>query len=54
MNRADLICIVGGEFKKMANIKKVLEDNKTFLNAEDDRKYYQVDTLTNKRDSWLK
>jgi hypothetical protein len=54
MNRMDLICILGGEFKKMANLKKVLEGNNTFLNAEDDKKYYQIDTLTYKRDSWLK
>ena len=54
IKRIDLICIVGGEFKKMANLKKPLQDDNTFLNAEDDKKYYQVDTLTNKRDSWLK
>jgi len=54
MNRIDLIGVVGGEFKKMANLKKVLLDDNSFLNVEDDRKYYQVDTLTSKRDSWLK
>jgi hypothetical protein len=54
MNRIDLICIVGGEFLKMKNLKQALQIDNSFLNTEQDRKYYELDSLTNKRASWIR
>ena len=54
MKRIDLICVAGGEFLKVANLKKAFQSDSSFLNTEEDKHYFQLDSLTNKRDSWWK
>jgi hypothetical protein len=54
MHRVDLICVVGGEFLKMANLKKAFQADHRFLNTEEDKRYFQLDSLINKREGWLK
>ncbi|HWB24894.1 MAG TPA: hypothetical protein VG738_05410 [Chitinophagaceae bacterium] len=49
MRRIDLICIVGGEFLKMRNLKTALQADSSFLNIKDDKKYYQLDSLISVR-----
>ncbi len=52
MKRIDLIGVVGGEFSKMANLKKAFQSDSSFLNKEEDKRYFQLDSLIQKRDRW--
>ncbi|MFN8289487.1 MAG: hypothetical protein U0U70_04475 [Chitinophagaceae bacterium] len=54
MHKLDLIVIAGGEFVRMREFKKILEDHPDMLNMEESHNYPGLDALLSKRDSWLK
>lgn len=54
-NRIGLISIVNKEFRsKMEGLKKMLDGNEPAINIREDKKYYNLDYLQNKRQYWLK
>lgn len=55
LGRIDLISIVNGEFKqKMGTLRKMIEEGNFFINNPEEKRYYNIDSLTKQRNSWLK
>lgn len=55
LRRIDLITMAGGEFKaKMNEFRKVAETKYEYLNVEENKKYYLIDSLLGMRNRWMK
>jgi hypothetical protein len=53
--RIELISLVNREFKsKMQNLRQAIDGENPLLNIREEKKYYHLDTLISKRESWLK
>lgn len=53
LRRVHLISTVGGEFKvKMADFEKAITADPTFMNQEEDKSYYQIDSLLKIREKY--
>jgi hypothetical protein len=55
LRRIHLISTVGGEFReKMADFERAVSNDPSFINTEESRKYFQIDSLLMSRSKWLK